>query len=162
MKNRKHKTCRGQTSQNGTSLKHAQSGREPWLLFSSLPVVRYTAKQIVELYRTRMQIEEAFRDLKNTRNGFSLRHCRSFDRQRLNIALLNGAIAMFALWVLGVIAKRAEQHHLYHANTTHHRAVLSTFTIGWQSLKRKLRYRVAQVHDALALIQMHASCGFAW
>jgi hypothetical protein len=156
-KNRKHKNLRGKKIQSSVSLKHAKRGREPWLLFSSLPIEHHTAKQIVSLYRTRMQIEEAFRDLKNTRNGFSLRHCRSFSQERLNIALLISAIAMFALWMVGIIAKAVGDNRLYQANTVCHRAVLSTFTIGWQSLQRRRRYTVAQFRDAMAQIQMHAA-----
>jgi len=156
MKNRKRKNLRGKKIQSSVSLKHAKRGREPWLLLSSLSTDQYCAKQIVDIYRTRMQIEEAFRDLKNTRNGFSLRHCRSYSRQRLNIALLIAAIAMFVLWIVGVIATRDHQHHSYQANTVRHRAVLSTFTIGWQYLKRRHRYTVAQLYDAIAQIQMSA------
>jgi len=161
MKNRKRKNLRGKKIQSSVSLKHAKRGREPWLLLSSLSTEENCAKQIVDIYRTRMQIEEAFRDLKNTRNGFSLRHCRSFSRQRLNIALLISAIAMFVLWIVGIIATRANEHHLYQANTVRHRSVLSSFTIGWQSLQRKRRYTVAQYYDAIALIQRHASAGCA-
>jgi hypothetical protein len=131
-KHRTRKNLRGKKIQSSVSLKHAKGGREPWLIFSSIPVEQVSAKQIITIYRKRMQIEEAFRDLKNTRNGFSLRHCRSFDQQRLNVALLIGAIAMFALWILGLIAKQDNQHHAYQANTVRHRTVLSTFTIGWQ------------------------------
>ena len=157
VKNRKHKNLRGKKIQSSVSLKHAKAGREPWLLLSSLPIEQYTAKQIVSFYRTRMQIEEAFRDLKNTRNGFSLRHCRSFSQERLNIALLISAIAMFALWIVGQIAKTIGDSRLYQANTISHRAVLSTFTIGWQSLRRRQQYTNAQFRDAMAQIQMRAA-----
>jgi hypothetical protein len=74
----------------------------------------------------------------------SLRHCRSFSSARLNIARLISAAAMFALWLLGIIAKRANPHHSYQANSVRHRNALSAFTIGWQRLKPKIRYRVAQ------------------
>ncbi len=161
LKNRQRKNLRGKKIQSSVSLKHAKRGREPWLLLSSLSTEHYGAKQIVDIYRMRMQIEEAFRDLKNTRNGFSLRHCRSFSRPRLNIALLISAIAMFVLWLVGIIATRANEHHLYQANTVRYRSVLSSFTIGWQSLQRKRRYTVAQFHDAIALIHRHASAGCA-
>ena len=110
-KNRQRKNLRGKKIQSSVSLKHAKGGREPWLLLSSLSNEDCSAKQVVAIYKMRMQIEEAFRDLKNTRNGFSLRHCRSFNRQRLNVALLISAIAMFALWILGVIAKQTNEHH---------------------------------------------------
>ena len=89
-----------------------------------------------------MQIEEAFRDIKNTRNGFSLRHCRSMETQRLNVALLIAAIAMLLLWIVGTIARQQGQHYQYQANTVRHRSVLSTFTIGWQSLIRTQHYCV--------------------
>ena len=160
-KHRRRKNLRGKTIRSSVSLKHEKRGREPWLLFSSLSEEEYSPKQIIGIYKTRMQIEEAFRDLKNTRNGFSLRHCRSFDRQRLKVALLIGAIAMFALWVLGTIAKQSENYRLYQANTIRHRAVLSTFTIGWQSIKRKLQYGLTQYQQALATIQACAQYDFS-
>ena len=102
----------------------------------SLPADTVTLKQIVAQYKKRMQIEEAFRDLKNTRNGFSLRHCRSFETQRLNVALLIAAIAMSLLWIVGLVAKRQQLHYQYQANTVRHRPVLSIFTIGRQYLGR--------------------------
>lgn len=98
-----------------------------------------------------MQIEEAFRDLKNTRNGFSLRHCRSFERQQLNVTLLIAAIAaiaMLLLWIVGMVAKQQKQHVLFQANTVRHRNVLSTFTIGWQYLKRKRKFYISEFFGA--------------
>ena len=88
-------------------------------------------------YKKRMQIEEAFRDLKNTRNGFSLRHCRSYQVARLNIALLIAAIAMLILWLLGTAAKQRGLHYSFQANTERRRNVLSNFIIGWQVLIRE-------------------------
>ena len=85
-------------------------------------------------------MEEAFRDLKNTRNGFSLRPCRSVHAPRFNVALLIAAIAMWLLWIIGVIAKQENKPYLYQANTLRYRSVLSTFTIGWQTLKRNNRF----------------------
>ncbi len=135
-KHRVRKNLRGRKIQSSVSLKHEKREREPWVVVSSLPVESYTPKQIISLYKKRMQIEEAFRDLKNTRNGFSLRHCRSFDAQRLNIALLIAAIAMLLLWIVGIMAKQQNQHVNFQANTVRRHAVLSIFTIGWQYLKR--------------------------
>jgi hypothetical protein len=77
------------------------------------------------------------------------------------LALLISAIAMFVLWIVGIIATRLDEHHLYQANTVRHRAVLSTFIIGWQSLRRKHRYTLDQFHDAIALIQMNANPDYA-
>ncbi len=88
------------------------------------------------MYAQRMQIEEAFRDLKNTNNGLSLRHCRSHQKGRLNIALLIAAITHFLLWLIGLVAKQKGVHYSYQANTIKHRNVLSTFSIGCQHLNR--------------------------
>ena len=129
-KQRVRKNLRGKKIQCSVSLKHEKREREPWLIVTSLATDAYTPKQIIMFYKKRMQIEEAFRDLKNTRNGFSLRHCRSFETQRLNVALLIGAIAMLLLWIVGIMAKQQKQHVLFQANTIRHRNVLSTFTIG--------------------------------
>ena len=103
-----------------------------------------------------MQIEEAFRDLKNTRNGFSLRHCRSFETERLNVALLIAAIAMLLLWIIGLMAKQQKHHVLFQANTVHHRNVLSVFTIGWQYIKRKQQFYKSEFFDALENIKITA------
>lgn len=156
-KNRKRKNLRGKAIRSSVSLKHAKGAREPWLLFSSLPPEQITPKALVAMYATRMQIEEAFRDLKNTRNGFSLRHCRSFSIERLNVALLLGAIAMLALWLLGLIAKQQSNHYSFQANTIRDRAVLSTFTIGWQCLMRQHAFTFEQFHLALASLKTHAA-----
>jgi len=129
-KNRKRKNLRGKKIQCSVSLKHAKRGREPWLIFTSLPTHEYTARHIIKMYTQRMQIEEAFRDLKNTNNGLSLRHCRRYQKGRLNIALLIAAISHFLLWLIGWVAKQEGVHYSYQANTTKHRNVLSTFSIG--------------------------------
>lgn len=155
--NRTKKNLRGKKIQCSVSLKHAKRESEPWLLVSSLSTETYTPTQIIFLYKQRMQIEEAFRDLKNTRNGFSLRHCRSFATQRLNVALLIAAIAMLLLWIVGMIAKQQQQHYQYQANTIRHRSVLSTFTIGWQTLKRKQQFYVDEFFSALENIKMQAT-----
>ena len=136
-KNRVRKNLKGKRIQCSVSLKHEVRENEPWLIVSSLSPEEYTPENIINIYKTRMQIEESFRDLKNTKNGFSLRHCRSFKLERLNVALLVGAIAMFLLWALGCATKRECQHHNYQANTVRSRNVLSNFTIGWQRIKKK-------------------------
>jgi len=160
-KQRVRKNLRGKKIQCSSSLKHAKREREPWLIVSSLSPEDMSPVHIIQLYKTRMQIEEAFRDLKNTRNGFSLRHCRSFDVERLNVALLIAAIAMLLLWIIGVVVKQKNEHYLYQANTVKHRSVLSTFTIGWQALKRKQRFRLHEFIRALSELQRVAQYDYA-
>lgn len=138
-KKKQHRVKRnlaGKKIQCSVSKKHEQCEREPWLIASSLSPEEISAVEIMRLYGKRMQIEESFRDLKNTRNGFSLRHCRSYQAARLNVALLIAALAMLLLWLLGTAAKQKNLHYSFQANTEKSRPVLSNFTIGWQVLRR--------------------------
>ena len=130
------KNLAGKKVQCSVSLKHAKRGNEPWLLASSLSNTKHTVKHIVNLYKKRMQIEQAFRDLKNTRNGFGFRHCRAQNVKRFEVALLIAALAMFLLWLIGRVKKEDNSHFSYQANTVKSRNVLSCFSIGWQVLKR--------------------------
>ena len=137
-KNRVRKNLAGKKIQCSVSKKHEKRENEPWLIVTSLSPENFSALQIINIYKKRMQIEESFRDLKNMRNGFGLRHCRSSGVERLNIALLIGALAMWVLWVLGAAVKAQKMHWEFQSNTTRHRNVLSHFTIGWQFIRKKL------------------------
>ena len=127
----------GRKIQCSMSKKHARRENEPWLLASSLSPQELSVVEIMLLYKKRMQIEEAFRDLKNTRNGFGLRQCRSFTAGRLNIALLISTLAMLVLWLYGVAAKQKSLHYGFQSNTERKRNVLSIIVIGWQVINRR-------------------------
>ena len=147
----------GKKIQCSGSLKHAKRENEPWLIVSSLAPNKCSALKIMQCYKKRMQIEEAFRDLKNTRNGFSLRQCRSYQVGRLNIALLIAALAAFALWVIGTAARQKQMHYSFQANTEKRRNVLSTFTIGWQALQRGIRFTKKELLTALKAVILSAN-----
>ena len=68
---RHRKNLRAKQILSSLSLKHSKREKEAGFIISSLPTDADTAKQIITLYKIRLQIEAAFRDLKNTRNGFS-------------------------------------------------------------------------------------------
>lgn len=156
--NRIKKNLRGKKVQCSVSKKHSRSAREPWLIVTSLPTEKLNAQQVISIYKKRMQIEEYFRDLKNTKNGFGLRHCRSFQKDRLNVALLIGAIAAFLLWIIGLIAKKKNIHFSFQANTIKSRNVLSVFSIGWQIIKQPyLSFKKIDVQLALLEIKLYAS-----
>lgn len=108
-------------------------GRDPWLLATSLTDV--TAEQVVNAYALRMKIEETFRDAKNHRFGWSLRHVRSGSAERLTILLLLASLAIIAVTMLGFEAERRRLHRGYQANTVKHR-VLSFFVLGLAVLRR--------------------------
>ena len=64
---RHQRTVHGQRARSRHSLKHARSSREPWLLAASPGLAHLSAQAVVGVYAQRMQIEEAFRDLKSER-----------------------------------------------------------------------------------------------
>ncbi len=152
-KYRTKKNLVGKKVQCSSSKKHANAAKEPWLIVSSLSPEKVSAINIMLFYKRRMQIEETFRDLKNTRNGLGLRHCRSFNTGRLNIALLIAALAMLVLWLFGIAAKQQKLHYSFQSNTEKHRNVLSNFIIGWQVLiQNEIQFNIKDLLDALATI----------
>jgi len=71
-----------------------KSARDPWLLATSL--TRHKAANVVAIYAMRMQIEETFRDAKNHRFGWSLRHVRTRSVERMTILLMLTTLATLA------------------------------------------------------------------
>jgi len=123
---------RGRSSgRGGLCAKTVAGGKEPWLLVTSLDL---PAQQIVSLYSKRMQIEETFRDTKNPRFGWCLRHARSGSAARLTVLLLFAAIAMAAVVLVGIAAEAAGIRWRYQANTVPTR-VLSLFLLGLEILR---------------------------
>ena len=72
------KTQMALTKRSKKSLKYSKSANDPWLLATNLPTHRTLSKQVVGIYRQRMQIEEGFRDMKSSANGVrvTLEQCR--------------------------------------------------------------------------------------
>lgn len=134
-KGRIKKTASGQQAASKHSQHNALRGREPWVLVSSL---NRPAKTIMTLYRTRMQIEEAFRDIKNTRWGLGLRHSKTYTRARFENLLLIAHLATWAVWLVGKIALNKGWHRQFQANTTTHRRVLSTVFLGIEVIKKPI------------------------
>lgn len=129
-KGRVHRNRAGQPTRSAHSRKHAKAQREPWLLATSLTGGRTLAAKVVKLYRLRMQIEEAFRDIKSTRFGLSLEQHLTYQVERLQILLLIAALAVMVAWLIGKAAELSEQHRQYQANTIRSRTVLSSVFLG--------------------------------
>lgn len=109
--------------------------RDPWLLASSLPHVAGMEQRIIRLYAKRMQIEETFRDLKDERWGFGLAQARSSSHGRREVLLLLGALALLALWLVGLAARANGWMRHFQANTERRHAVLSLVFLGREVLK---------------------------
>jgi hypothetical protein len=56
---------------------HGICARDPWLIASSLPRTNSLGKEIVAIYRLRMQIEEEFRDIKSSLFGLDFEYHKS-------------------------------------------------------------------------------------
>lgn len=129
-KGRHKSTWNGKRARGHNSEQCARREREPWLLATSLPVTSKLAKQVVNLYRARMQIEESFRDVKSVRFGMGFELNMSRSAKRLQILLLIAMIATYVLWLLGMAARNSQQHLRYQANTVKDRHVLSAIYLG--------------------------------
>jgi Transposase DDE domain len=112
---------------------YKRGAHQPWLLPTSL--THLPAEQIVALYAKRMQIEQIFRDLKNPRFGWSLRHARGYSAARLTILLLVATLATFVVTLVGLAVEQKGRHRAYQANTARTR-VLSLFVLGGKILAR--------------------------
>jgi hypothetical protein len=156
-KSREKRNLVGKKAQCSVSLKHARGGNEPWLIASSLGPEIISAQKIMLIYKKRMQIEETFRDLKNSKNGFCLKQCRSHGEKRWDIALLIGTLAMFALWLIGIAAKQKQIHYSFQSNTIRNRDVLSVISVGWQALEQRIRFTCSEIQSALQEIILCAA-----
>ena len=96
---------------------HIVRETQPWLFVTSLEPVTHNAKHIIQIYKTRMQIELGFREFKNTRPGLALRETHSFSSTRLANLLLIGMPACFCLWLIGRLAIQRHDYYLLQANT---------------------------------------------
>lgn len=150
-----NKNCFGKKSAAQHSVKNAHRERTPWLLATSLEGGSAITKTVINLYKTRMQIEEAFRDLKSHRYGFSFRDCLTRKRYRLENLLLIGALAAMVAWLVGKIAEMKNMHRQFQANTTRTRNVLSTIYLGCEVYSSgRLKMVMNDFTQAIKLLRM--------
>lgn len=150
----RHKlNCAGERARSKHSEVHAEKENEPWLLATSLPVTSKLAKKVVKLYSTRMQIEEAFRDIKSYRFGTGLELNLTRDRQRLQILMLIGMLATLVMWLLGTVVIMSGEARHYQANTEKKRRVLSALFLGQRvSNDPRIRLSSSQVNAAYSTL----------
>ncbi|MEZ8107077.1 transposase [Vibrio cortegadensis] len=118
--------CHSRTCQKHSATHlYQRSAKEPWLLATNVPRHVLNEVQITNLYAKRMQIEEAFCDLKSTAYGIALRHNRTRSTKRLDILLLIALLAEILVWWNGLIAVQAKWYFDFQANSIKHRRALS-------------------------------------
>lgn len=161
----RHKlNCAGVRTRSKHSEVHAEKENEPWILATSLPATSKLATKVVKLYSARMQIEEAFRDIKSYRFGTGLELNMTGSLQRLQILMLIGMLATLILWLLGTVVIMSGEARHYQANTEKKRRVLSVLFLGLRvSNDRRLSLSMSQVTEAYhRLVQQTAEHGCEW
>ena len=151
---RRRYTRSGRIGKRRVDHEQRRNAREPWLLATSLTSRPET---IVAIFARRMRIEQTFRDVKNLRWGWSLRHCGSRSRQRLELLLLIGAVALLVQQVIGRAAENLNLAREHQANTERRRRVLSIFVLGGLVIRSADRHRVPAASITVALSQLRKS-----
>ena len=143
-KHRIRKSVFGKPVRSNQSLKQARAQREPWLLAASPSLAHLHVTQIINHYGTRMQIEEAFRDLKCPRYGLSFTLNLSRSRERLAALLLIALLSFFVLWLIGqqALAQGLQRH--YQSNTRRSRPVLSLFNLACQLVRHTIDHALGR------------------
>ena len=134
----------GNPVRSNQSLKQARAQREPWLLAASSSLACRAPREIVNLYATRMQIEEAFRDLKCARYGLGFEFNLSRSRERIAALLLIALLAFFVLWLIGQRALARGLQFQFQSNTRRTRPVLSLFNLACQIVRRATEQLLAR------------------
>ena len=114
--------------------RYAQSHNDPWVIVTSLEGGKKIARNIINLYRKRMQIEQNFRDDKNARWGAAWRYSRTRDVARISVLCLIATMATLLLWLIGFTAEQKQLHRQFQANTVTSKRVLSYLFLAKQIL----------------------------
>ncbi len=130
-KGRKLLTKRGKPSRSNRSRKAQRRATETCLLVTSLID---PAKQIVKLYRRRMQIEESFRDLKSERFGVGFEHSLTRDPVRIEILLLIHGLATFVAYLMA-LSTSDQDLTVVLGGVVGRRRHYSKIWLGWQLLR---------------------------
>jgi hypothetical protein len=94
--------------------------KEPWLLVTNMGEA---GGKIASWYGRRMEIEEMFRDLKNSENGLGLRGVSLKSNDRYDRLLLIMALAYYIFVLAGSLAEHLGLHRRFMANTSRKRTL---------------------------------------
>ncbi|HZW17789.1 MAG TPA: IS4 family transposase [Luteimonas sp.] len=131
-----NRRMRTKTSRSSSSLKASAREREPWLIVASPELEAPSARQLVNLYARRMQIELAFRDLKSHRYGQGMEDSLTRHGGRLQVLLLVSTLASFVSWLAG-LGCEATGIAQWLAPIRSTRKLYSTLRVGREALVRR-------------------------
>jgi hypothetical protein len=100
-------------------------------------MTRQHGKQTVALYKTRMQIEKKFRDMKSSTFGLGFEQSQIKALPRLKIIILLTTLASLLLLLIGLSLIHSKAHYRYQANTTRKKRVLSFQFIARRAIQDK-------------------------
>ena len=155
-KQRKALTFKGKKRQSNSNNVHVRREQNPWVLVASLSLRTRTPKQIVRLYKTRMQIEEVFRDCKSVHYGLCLSQNRRMNQSRRAILCLIAACTIFVLWCIGVASQQTPLAKQVRVNSSSPRAPYSVIFLA-RLLISKAHFRLLQqaITDALSQVKIN-------
>lgn len=145
----------GKIRRDKDSREYSRSYREPWLLASSLSG-KQAPKRVVALYKKRMTIEEAFRDMKSRQYGFGLEHSMTTIGARRDILLLIAMLAGVIAWLMGKAGEMKQLHYQFQSNSLKNRRVISLVYLGCQIIRKKLPVPVKDIWHAAASLVVEA------
>jgi len=126
---------------------YRRSATEGWLLASSIKGKNSAAK-VIKIYKMRMQIEEAFRDLKSSQYGFGFEKAHSKDRKRVEVLLLIAMFASLIAWLTGYVVEQMKLNYQFQVNSTKRRT-LSLFNLGCRAIiKRNVKISTDDLESA--------------
>lgn len=149
----KLKGRKSRVTKDNALLHYARSVREPWLLASSL-AEDFHPRQIINIYRKRMKIEESFRDMKSSRYGLGLGLTKVKKPLRLKVMLLITMLTNFIACFLGLAIELKKKHYEFQANSIKNRRVLSYFYLGCQAFRKNIRISFKEMKDIWAIVRM--------
>lgn len=149
-KGRRRLTRKGERGCRKQDYKYAAAAKEPWLLATSLDC---ETAQVVDIYSTRMQLEETFRDVKSNRFGWSFNLVGCKDPRRIEVLLLIGTLASIALATVGAAAERRKLQRQFQANTESKRRVLSLLTLGRRVLAVAIHMSLNDLRSGLTAVR---------
>jgi len=154
-KKRKVLNKSGKKRRDTNTLEYRKSAKEPWILVTSLPESRLLAKQVVEKYSRRMQIEESFRDLKSSQYGLGFENAYTQKIKRIEMLLLIAMLASYIARLVGKIAESKKLHYEFQSNTTKSKRTLSLFFLGYQVIQREIKILI---RDMMIFYNTNLSC----
>lgn len=129
----------GKIRKDSNSKSKSRAAIEPLAIVTSLTHSSTMANKVIKIYQTRMQIEEAIRDLKSTKYGFGFEHMLSYKPKRILMLLLIAMIAALIAYITGLIAEDKNLQYQFQANTIKNRRVLSLFYLGRRIIKKQFQ-----------------------